>query len=352
MTHKEVPTSVARSMNYFDKRARRYAMALDAFPHARVLDTLPYCYLFRDVAERLGKPVKELKILDAFGGTGFITRSFPGLGGQITIADCSHMMLEEVGCGFSDKHIVEVTDNFENLAEERAGYFDVVLTHGGLHHVIKIEGDEVDSAKSLVEQTRVISRLGQLVTVGGSLLIADIPDKPLSQCLVGRSPKGLTKELPAQLLDAGQVSSLDPEIVGLLQADLFTLAEGVRSHYGAPLNHPVPRYFFDEFVAKRTPLGHEASFFPPLEQTDALGQSFALDWRCDYLGPWIFPNREAAGWYFREKFSVGEPDILGNQPADEVGMAVELENTLGGRETPEKYCVNWGVVYSNMIRRN
>jgi hypothetical protein len=129
--------------------------------------------------------------------------------------------------------------------------------------------------------------------------------------------------------------------------NLKELGSVIRERFSKEVAYPVPRYFFDEFVAKKTVLGHDAAFSERKSLIE-VGQAAGLEehWSIDYRGPWLFQSRNDAGWYFREKFSCGQSSLPGADPNSEERMAASLETYLGTRGLGVLgFAVNWGVNY-------
>lgn len=346
-------SSLAATRDYFQQRAARYALCLKTYPLARILDLVPYCYTLRDTAARLGKPISELRVLDAFGGTGFFSYAFRHSGMAFTVADCCPGMLQ-----LGDHHLDhvgwrETADYFTNMANDEPASYDVILCHGGLHHVIAdtARGD-LDHAVARKRQGTVLMNFARLLRPGGVCLLGDIPARHSSRLLVGEDSAPLNEQMLNSLLGKEQTAELHRLQVPVTQASSFEVSKIIRRQYAAPTTHHVPRYFFDHFVQHDTPLGHRASFPSVGEvQSMATAAGFHTRTRLDYVGPWLFPTAKEAAWFFREKFSYGPCVSLGSDQRSEDFVASRLASQLGIRNLPSQaVAVNWGVIYWTFTR--
>ena len=335
------PNCTMDTREYFQGRAPRYRTALRGCPNARLLDLLPYC-----AAIACSGPVERGDLaLDAFGGTGFLADSLNSAGLEFVIADCSPGML-----GVKNRHQVHVTN--EDFKDIRAFYgrraFRLVVSHGGFHHVLE-NADIPNAGRSRDRQRRILDVLSDLVAVGGIVMIADIPDQQPSEvegCLLDQAldrstmEKILGKDAVEQVMCRTGMSFAESKSLRQVAADIAeTLV--------AKVDWEVPRLFFDEYVAKCTPMGHVA-VYPDFDAIHdyMTKKGFLSEGRINYVGPWSFANGNEAGWFFKEKFSVGDPSEPGEDKKAETEMLSILRKYLGVRVNNDFTNVNWGVTYA------
>lgn len=339
---------VDRTSEYFNQRAARYAFSIKTFPFARVLDLVPYVYALSDYQRVNGINLSDLKVLDAFGGTGFLHHALGNSGICMHVADCSSGMLSLGGTPIGHDQWHHSSDYFSDLSYSMKGEFDAVFSHGGLHHVVVDSKGVVDTVKSEEAQRLVIENLSLCLKPGGFLIIGDIPDNGAPVKCAGRDVPPCLPGKVKSLLGEAHSDRLNKLGVRLEDASLFNASASIKREYGAEVDHDVPRYFFDNFVCKDTPLGHIAHFLAP-ERLNQFASSVGLvrDWVIDYRGSWLFENMQQAGWYFREKFSYGNSSLPGEDPESELAVAQYVQRQLGCRVTSDGLIsVNWGVVYS------
>lgn len=343
---------IASAREYFGKRSERYALSLRSYPLARVLDLIPYCYFLRDAADRLGKKISELRVLDAFGGTGYLSFALRHSGIQFTVADCCPEMLNLGRNHGSRVRWRETTNYFSRLADSEPDCYDVVLCHGGLHHVIAENGGKVDHSLARQRQALTIENFSRLLAQNGTCIISDIPDSPPTKQFSGSDSQALSYSILKEILGRDQIDEITSLRIKPASFSLAHLADAIRHRFSTPITHPVPRYFFDHFVSKETPLGHNASFIP-LQDLDEIAQSasFVLHSRLDYRGPWLFPTQRAAAWFFREKFAFAESTPIGEDQESEDFVAKRISEQLGSKSIDyDLFAVNWGVVYSSFVK--
>lgn len=346
-------SDIAATREYFALRSERYALSLKNYPSARILDLVPYCYALRDAADRLGKPISALRTLDAFGGTGFFSYAFRHSGMEFAVADCCPKMLE-----LGDHHLDSVTwretdDYFAEMADDEPASYDVILCHGGLHHVIADGRDgDINHAVARERQGLVLKNFARLLRPNGVCLLSDISACHPSRQFVGENSAPLTEQMLRRLLGKGQAEEIIRLQVPITRLSKFETAKRIRQVYAAATRHHVPRYFFDHFVQRDTPLGHRASF-PTVGEVERMAShaGFHTKTRLDYLGPWLFPTTREAAWFFREKFSFGASAPLGEDQRTEDFVASRLSSQLGVRSLHDhSVAVNWGVIYWTFTR--
>jgi hypothetical protein len=245
---------------YFTLRADRYALCLRSYPFARILDLIPYCYFLRDAAARLGKRIGDLRVLDAFGGTGFLSYAFRHSGMQFTVADCCPAMLE-LGRNHADRvRWRETTNYFTRLAESEPETYDVILCHGGLHHVFAETDGQVDHALARQRQSLTIKNLSQLLVRKGTCIVSDIPASPPSNPFTGMDSQTVPNTTLLEVLGKDQVEEIHGLRIKPAALSLAHLSDVIRHRFSSAAAHPVPRHFFDNFVSLETSLGHKAWF--------------------------------------------------------------------------------------------
>lgn len=338
---------VQKSRDYFSKRAERYALALRQMPHARILDLFPYLYAFSELSKDMAKPISDLEVMDAFGGTGFLSHSLMNSGMHFTVGDACSEMLSLGDSIFKNVYYREVVDNFESLAERSPRSQDCVVCHGGLHHVVVEDDGIVDDTASKTLQKETVANLAKLVRPGGLLIVADVAAIHSDATYKGNPSSFSGPERVRKLLSSTQLKVLKDLGLDYEVLSLEALALEIRDRFISKVGFPVPRYFFDEYVAKQTELGHSASFLMRDELVD-MGSSAGMyeQWAVEFFAPWLFSSRNHAGWYFREKFSCGHSSPPGMDVSSEMQMAEHLEKYLGTRDLGEAgFAVNWGVNY-------
>jgi hypothetical protein len=312
---------------YFNLRAKRYEQCLKVLPSARALDIIPYIHLLSNLNNY------PRTICDAFGGSGFITNSFINkLNSDFVIADAAASMVAEN----KNKNISRIITkpNFANFT----GKYDLIISHGGLHHAIVCENGIVDRQKSSMLQNTIVSKLVNSLNIGGYLVISDIPNKAPKEFdnlkFLPNDWQKFTQEWYTKnigiILDAASGKNISS--INLYLHKLFSNTQNV------------PQYFFDEYIAKNMPLGHSANYadFEALSVRD-LKPVFRLN----FCTPWIFNNKIDAGWFFREKFSIGKESAKpGECKQEDSHMFDIVSNYLGTAEFNKKTLVNWGLTYS------
>lgn len=336
---------------YFAARAPRYQEALRVCPAARALDYLPYYAALALAGLNLRR---GLRVCDAFGGTGFLARSFARYGAEIVVADvCSEMLRGASGLPNVKTHVTD--DDFASVAGAFGSRsFDLVVTHGGLHHVVELSDGTPNLPASRARQARVVGTLASLVRPGGLLVVADIPDSIPTESRGSLTRHPLTESHLELGLEEG--ASIVSAALGVKPENLpglHDLQALVESRLWAPVAFPVPRRFFDEFIAPSSPMGHVA-VYPDFQDLHArlLSCGMSMLGRINYKGPWIFSSPQEAGWFFREKFSLYTSGDLGTLPETERAVFEVVNEFLGSRPAAECTAVNWGVTYAAYLAAN
>ncbi len=155
------------------------------------------------------------------------------------------------------------------------------------------------------------------------------------------------------MLGENSLSVLDQFVHNALHnmpISLSDLQSEIESRLWSEVPFSVPRTFFDGFVTGETPMGHVAAYpnFDDIHDS-ILAQGLVPLGRISYRGPWLFNTKDSAGWFFREKFSVGTTSNLGEDILGDVDMFEILQRMLGVRTTSHGVAVNWGVTYAAYV---
>lgn len=327
---------------YFDYRAPRYSNAIQQLPLARSLDLLPYCYIINLLKK------SNLNILDAFCGTGFISNSLESLNANFILADISVGMMS--GTNGNARKIV-ATNNFENIKQKFGdSYFDIVLSHGGFHHAIELSGTKVNIQESYNKHKEIIQNLSSLVNKDGYLIIADISNKNVPEFTNPNYPLKESISSFRHIIGDEMINfiadslKVDPNI----PVSLNDINELIDSKTFKKEPFPVPKHFFNQYIARYTKYGHKACFpdFDMIDNCIINSSNFDKVSTVYFHSPWIFDSLNQAGWFFKEKFSLFEKSKLLEDKQSEKRVYDLLEKYLGVTKTNEKIFVNWGVTYS------
>lgn len=182
---------------------------------------------------------------------------------------------------------------------------------------------------------------------GGILVIADVPN--LDHNLPDQEPNWNINTTDFEKYLIPSAANALCKITARL-GHTFTLPrlqEFLDDNYWKDTNFQVPRHFFDQIVAKETPLGHDCCF-PSFERihTQCAEEGLSCIGVTDYRGPWMFDSAKAAGWFFKEKFDWGNTSLLCEESEDIAKCLARIDSHLGTRLSPNGFCVNWGVVYA------
>ncbi|MCD4771857.1 MAG: class I SAM-dependent methyltransferase [Bacteroidales bacterium] len=325
--------------DYFNIRAPRYANSIKTFPFARSLDLIPYCFAIKDLGT-------NLNFLDAFCGPGFISSSLSNLNHKFVLADVSDEMIKSSS---TNHESFVVKNDFENLLNKYGkGYFNIIVSHGGFHHAVSLVNNKIDNNKTIEKHRNIISNLSKLLSKDGILIIADIPnDNYIEDYLLSDKHyslsqfKDIVSSKSLQLISDSLKISLDKAY------SLIQFQNIIKSKVPNQNPHPVPRYYFDEYIAKRTKYGHIA-MYPDFIDIKSQFEKYGIKniGLFNYHSPWIFESNNAAGWFFKEKFSIDRP-TLPNENSELDYMMYEIINQyLGVNNYNDFSFVNWGVTYS------
>lgn len=327
---------------YFNYRAPRYNLAISKQPNARILDLLPYSFVIKSLNSK-----KQIKVLDAFCGTGLISSVFYNHSSEIIMSDISEGMIHNSPTKF--KRII-AENNFENLISNFGeGYFDVILSHGGLHHSIELKNGRIDPQKSSQTHHMIINNLSRLVKKDGILIIADIPQSYYPDY---HSPLFNTKYSLADFTDifsTYQVNYLE-EILNLDKNKTISLDElnkHINNNFTAKVDFEVPKHFFNKYINIYTRYGHKA-YYPNFDLLNVQLQKNGFERlsQINFNSPWVFDSQNHAGWYFKEKFSLYDTSMLFENNGLELKAYNVLVKYLGVKDLKKKVYVNWGVTYA------
>lgn len=331
------------TLEYFNLRADRYGNAIKELKNARILDLIPYSYFIK---KNFNKK-KDLKILDAFGGTGFLTQYFLNIASEIVVADQSDEMINRIKKKNNIKKRI-TTDDFQSIIEEFGeNYFDVVITHGGIHHSIIInKNNQVDTIKSQDKQNLIVKRLSKLTAKGGLLILADLAQDKLDNFSIVDTEDFSLKHL-SNLLSSTDIQFISSKLnINLNQK--FTYIDfltKIHDTFSTKTNYKVPHHFFDSYISRYSRLGHVAYYsnFKLLEESI---ENFIHLSRSNFKLPWIFDDIYSAGWFFKEKFSIFNKTTEIKISSNEKKMFSRLKKYLGCKEMNSTVYVNWAVTYS------
>jgi SAM-dependent methyltransferase len=328
------------TIDYFNRRAKRYAKSVQQLPNARSLDLIPYCFLF-NLAET--NP-KKIKILDAFAGTGYISNSFNAMNADFIQVDASTGMLGE-----NDTNKRCTKNDFVDIQQEFGNnYFDYIISHGGFHHVVETDKNgNILKTESYNRQKEVIKRLISLLKPNGYLVIADIPCGNYQEDLGCIEQQQILLSDLAQYIGEKKIETImsflqiqDTEKTSL--SDIKTKIDRITKE--AKKEYPIPRHFFDNYISTQTELGHIANY-PDFDLIDDWTKGLVKkECLVNFSSPWLFDSDSYADWFFREKFSIGDENEISKNK--EKQMFENLQTFLGAGHCNDFTFVNWGVTYT------
>jgi ABC-type multidrug transport system ATPase subunit len=336
-------TKIALSTTeYFNLRAKRYAKSVTELPNARSLDLIPYCFLFHLAKNES----KKIKVLDAFSGTGYIANSFNTMNADFLQVDASTGMLGENNpnkrCTQND--FVDIQQEFGN------NHFDYIITHGGFHHIVETDNSgNVLETKSYNRQKGIIKRLVALLKPNGYLVIADIPNKDFSDDLGIFADISMSLSSFVQFIGNKKIETVK-NFLRISDNEEISLGN-VKTKIGdiiksTKINFPIPRHFFDEYIAKETELGHIANY-PDFDLIENWTKELVKkECQINFPSPWIFETDSHAGWFFKEKFSIDQETELLENAEMEYQMFAVLKQYLGTGNHNDFTFVDWGVTYA------
>ncbi len=334
---------ILSTLEYFNLRAKRYNNALAQIENARILDLIPYSFFI----DKFFAGKKNLKILDAFGGTGFLTKYLINVASEVVVADLSDKMMDYI----DDNHKIKkriTTNNFDDIIKEYGeGYFDLVVTHGGIHHsILTNNNNKVDAYRSQNRQNIIVKKLSSLTKKKGILILADLAQDQLEDFSIIDSNDFSIQKL-TNILSHKEIKFISTKLdIDLNQQfSYIEFLTKIQDLYSTKTKYKVPHYFFDSYISPYSKLGHIAYYsnFKTLEKNI---KGFTHLSRSSFKLPWIFESPYAAGWFFKEKFSIFKQTDNIKTSTDEIKMFHRLEKYLGCKEINNKTFVNWGVTYS------
>ncbi len=317
---------------------------------ARSLDLLPYAYITAHVMQSTARKSGDLRIFDAFGGSGFLSRSFAHTDIRFTIADCTDAY-DHDSCTRHEWLLSQ--DYFRSISVERAGTYDLVFAHGGLHHVYVEDETGIQDETSIGLQNQCVANMARLLRPGGYLVLSDIPDRPPAPHRAGKDFVLADLKECLALLGEERLDFLKSSAPSFSPVpSLNKTCASVNFLFRDPSHDGSLRRFFDEVVARETPNGHEARFLD-VERiiTGARAHGMSVIYSAAFPGAWVFRDRDQAVWYFREMFGFGASvPAFGRGPEDSV-VESAMTNILGLRSLGKKIAVNWGVTYTIFARK-
>jgi len=342
--------SVKEVAEYFGKRAARYQLSQETCPMARSLDLIPYVYVIDGVIRQFSRSPGDLRIFDAFGGSGFLSRSFAHTEIRFTIADCTNAYKQD---GSNKHEWLICPDYFRAISAERAGEYDLVFAHGGLHHVYVKDNAGLEDETSVGLQHQCVANLSRLLRKGGFLVLADIPDRPSRVDAHGSDISLIDTSMAIDLFGNERLAFLRSAATDFsLSPSLNNTCHTVESIFRDSTHPGSLRRFFDEEVARKTPNGHEACFLD-FERiiARAAKHDLCLMALIPYPGAWVFETANQAVWFFREMFGFGQSMPPFQEDSQDYVVKSAISDTLGMRSVGDHLAVNWGVSYA-IFRRD
>ena len=337
--------SVTEVAEYFSKRAARYQLSQETCPLARSLDLIPYVFAMENVMRRFSRATGDMRVFDAFGGSGFLSRSFSHTDIEFTIGDCTNAYKPDS----STRHEWVVSpDYFRSISAQRSGQYDLVFAHGGLHHAYVKDEAGVEEEPSIGLQHHCIANLARLLRPGGFFVLADIPVRPFPASYDGREFVSSDPGACADLLGHDRMAFLNAAAPGfVLSPSLRATSCAVNAVFRNPFQAGSLPRFFDEFVALKTPFGHEACFIDFARIIgSASAHGLANICTVTYPGAWLFHDQAQAIWFFREMFGFGASTPPFEISALDADVQSAITDLLGVRNLQARIAVNWGVTYS------
>lgn len=334
---------------YFNIRAKRYARSIHELPNARSLDLVPYCYL---LDQTLNKDIHDIKVLDAFAGTGFLANSFNTIP-QFFQVDASIGML-----GNNNQYKKCTNNDFKDiLSEIGLNHFDYIFSHGGFHHVVDIDAQgNVLKEQSFKRQHEILIRLMAMLKPNGYLVIADIPDKEykeennsmsLTKIRIDDFLKFINTEKMKVIKDFLNISSGEKKSLFEVKNEINNLIKETK------VLEAIPRHFFDSYISHKTTLGHTANYLDFEMIEGWLSNISTKVLQINFFSPWLFDSDRYANWFFKEKFSIGEECSINDCDSILNSSILDDLNSYLGVGRHNKYTfVNWGVTYAIYKKNN
>jgi SAM-dependent methyltransferase len=298
---------------------------------------------------RLKTSTASVRIFDAFGGAGFLSRSFMHTDISFTIADCTSAYHPD-SC---DHHEWLVSpDYFRSISMERMGQYDLVFAHGGLHHVFEKEDGEVQDEASLGLQNQCVANLARLLRPGGYMVLADIPNNNTHPYFEDTRFSAMDPATGVHLFSGARVEYLQAAAHGFsLPSSLKESCTKIAGEFRDHTHSGSLQRFFTEVIADETPYGHDACFvdFPRII-AGARSHGLSLAHCVDYPGAWVFRSIEEAIWFFREKFSFGTSSTPFVIHEEDRVVESAIADILGIKSIGNYVAVNWGVTYAVLVR--
>ncbi|MBN8641235.1 MAG: methyltransferase domain-containing protein [Flavobacteriales bacterium] len=342
MKNKEFST-----VDYFNARAMRYSLALKECELSRTLDVIPYLFFLNKFKK------DKIKILDAFGGTGYFAKTINNKYCNFTIADASFEMINQLDDVKNVSKIV-ANDDFDSVKKKfKNNKFDIVISHGGFHHAI-IYKDVVKIKESKLKQNYIAENLSSIVSKDGYFILSDIPDSnSYSDVFIHSDPEtdiSISLNQMQNMISQDKIEFLS-KILNIKKTEIFKLSEFQQlinnSINQKNVSFEVPKYFFNSYIARNTKLGHKASYinFDEIDQV-IIRKGFKQIARLNLRTPWVFNSKHEVAWFFKEKFSIGKSTPIEESFLNENKLYEMVDKYLGVEVNNGLYMVNWGVTYS------
>jgi hypothetical protein len=245
-------------------------------------------------------------------------------------------------------------NDFQDIQERfKENYFDIILSHGGFHHIVETDTDgNILENESYNRQKEIMNRLISMLKPNGFLVIADIPNKDFSENLGIFSNNSLLLSDFIQIIDNNKIEKIKNflQISDIEKITLTTIKHKIEDVIKGTKVNPVPRHFFDEYISKNTTLGHTANYpdFDLIENwTNGLAKKES---QINFDSPWLFKSKKNANWFFQEKFSIENESDLSEEEFEN-NFFNELTEFLGTGNHNGFTFVNWGVTYA-IYRKN
>jgi SAM-dependent methyltransferase len=302
----------------FEAKAERYARAMNRHGGARILELAPMFRLLKGPG---------VALLDLFSGPGFVSKYFSDQFHDVVLVDQVGELLSNTQSGYE----VFPADASDRVAiRDLMNRFDVAICLAGLHHVLPDNFRNVSPENLKHTRLKTLEIWRDTLQVGGRLIIADVP---AAGC-------NIIPELPVRLGSLSKNSSLAVALGQIGNLDF-------NSHQ---LDRSEPAEFFDEFVVKHCPNGHDGVFESLESLSELMSQAGFQNIQASTVQtPWIFPSLDDAVWFLHELFAIGDtaitaPDKL---PEDQYELVFQSINQYLGCLQLEngRFAVGWKLLY-------
>jgi len=254
-------------------RAKRYAQAMKASGHSRIMELLP---LIVHISAEKGS------MLDMMSGTGFVSQY---LGRYF---DTIHAIDKMTGMIPEDSHIsrkLECDASREDIADLTCFKYDTIISLASFHH-IHPQAFPLCTEEQVVDyRVACLSKWRELIRDGGYLVLADVSAP-------GQIPNGSIQITPK----ISAFPDLEAQLGELPSASLFT-PKSIGTE---------PSHFFDEFVAHKSITPHVGVFETELSLSLLLKKAGYTNIKTSvHFVPWHFQNMDEAIWFIHNLFGIG-----------------------------------------------